>query len=190
MLNSQHFESVDAPEFLLYAFGSIDGRYPLFDEPATFRTILRNYKPVFIDGKFIILRRADTRNWPPSKTVSVLDTETEFGKPISVPKIKNGYLFAKIYMEYNLLGKIAKLIYKPPIVGVGLLADGSVFGHRFIFSTARNGIFLSQYIHGVRDLAAVWNGKPNNNLDAIVIFTQNQHFYDKHIRVEFFEVPQ
>jgi hypothetical protein len=190
MLNSQHFESVDAPEFLLYAFGSIDGRYPLFDEPATFRTILRNYKPVFIDGKFIILRRADTRNWPPSKTVSVLDTETEFGKPISVPKIKNGYLFAKIYMEYNLLGKIAKLIYKPPIIGIGLLADGSVFGHRFIFSTARNGIFLSQYIHGVRDLAAVWNGKPNNNLDAIVIFTQNQHFYDKHIRVEFFEVPQ
>jgi hypothetical protein len=190
ILDSQHFESVNAPEFLLYAFEAIDGRYPPFNEPATFRTILRNYKPVFIDGKFIVLQKADTRDRPPSKTVSVLDTETEFGKPVAVPKIKNGYLFAKIYMEYNLLGKIAKMIYKPPIVGIGLAADGSVFGQKFIFSTARNGIFLSQYIHSVRDLSTVWDGKLNNNLDAIVIFTKDQRFYDKHIRVEFFEVPQ
>jgi hypothetical protein len=195
ILDSQHFESINAPEFLLYALGAIDGRYPLFDEPATFRTILRNYKPAFTDGQFIILRKADTCNWPPSKTISVIDTE--LGKRISVPKT-NGCLFAKIYMNYNLLGKMAKLIYKPPIVNIKLIANENTpefefefeCEHRFIFSTARNGIFLSQYIADMENLLAVWNGKLNSNLDAFVIYTENPNFYDRHIRVEFFEVPQ
>lgn len=187
MLNSQYFESVDAPEFLLYDFSSIDKRYPLFDTPATFRTILRNYKPVFIDGKFIILRKTDRRSLSSSKPISVLDME--FGKYVSVPKTKNGYLFAKIYIEYNFLGKIAKLVYKPPNVYIILFADGYSFMHRFIFSTARNGIFLSQYVYDVEDLFAVWNGRLNNNLDMVAIITPNKHFYDKRIRVEFFEVP-
>ena len=189
MLNSQYFESVNAPDFLLYTLGAIDRRYPLFDEPATFRTILRNYKPVFIDGRFIILKKTDAHYPPSSKTIAVFDTE--LGKSISVPKTKGGYLFAKIYMEYNLLGKIANLVYKSPDVYIGLMTvDGNRFLYRFIFSTARNGIFLSQYISNVADLFNVWNGRLNNNLDAIVISAPNQYFYDRHIRVEFFEVPQ
>jgi hypothetical protein len=188
MLNSQYFESTNAPVFLLYAFGSIDKRYPLFDAPATFRTILKNYEPLFVDGEFIILKKTDRRFLSSSKTISVIDTE--FGKFISVPKTENGYLFAKIYMEYNILGKIAKLIYKPPNVIIKLVADGNTFEHRFIFSTARNGIFLSQYIYDVKDLFTVWDGKLSNNLDTITISTRHRYFYDKHIGVEFFEVPQ
>ena len=188
MLNSQYFESVDAPEFLLYAFDSIDERYPLFDTPATFRTILRNYKPVSTDGPFIVLRKTGTRYSSPSKTISVLDTE--LGKLISVPKTKNGYLFAKIYMEYNFWGKIATLIYKPSNVNIRLITDGNMLEHRFVFSTARNGIFLSQYIHDMKDLYAAWEGKLNNNLEGIIISPMNPHFFNKHIRVEFFEVPQ
>ena len=87
MLNSRYFESVNAPEFLLYdASRFVDDRYPLFDTPATFRTILRNYKPAFTDGQFIILQKADTRNRPPSKIISVIDTE--LGKHVSIPKTK------------------------------------------------------------------------------------------------------
>jgi hypothetical protein len=189
MLNSQYFESINAPDFLLYALGAIDRRYPLFDEPATFRTILRNYKPVFIDGRFIVLKKTDARYPLSSKTIAVFDTE--LGKSISVPKTKGGYLYAKIYMEYNLLGKIANLVYKSPNVYIGLITvDGNRFLYRFIFSTARNGIFLSQYVSNVEDLFNVWNGRLNSNLDKIVIGTGCQYFYNKRISVEFFEVPQ
>jgi hypothetical protein len=190
MLNSQYFESDKAPDFLLYAYGHIDGRYPLFDAPATFRTILRNYKPVLIDDNnyyYIILRKTDTRSLSTSKTISVLDTE--IGKPIPVPQIKDGYLFAKIYMDYNLLGKIAKLVYKPPGVYIRLIADDAPFIYRFIASTAKNGIFLSQYTYHVSELPDIWNGKVNNNLSSITISTPYPAFYNKNIHVEFFEVP-
>jgi hypothetical protein len=189
MLNSQHFEGANAPDFLLYTLYPVDKRYPLFDSPATFRTILRKYKPVFIDGKYIILRKADTHSPPSSKIISVLDTK--IGRPIPVPKIKDGYLFANIDMDYNLLGKIAKLFYKAPGVKIKLTGNRGSSESRFIFSPARNGIFLSQYVLDVRELFDVWQGKMDEgyDLDSITIIADSPYFYGKNIRVEFFEVP-
>ena len=191
MLNSQYYESDKAPDILLYAIGTLDSRYSLFDAPATLRTILRNYKPVFVDNRFhsyIILRKADTQRLSTSRTISVLDTE--IGKSIPVPKIKDRYLFAKIYMDYNLLGKTAKLFYKPPSVYIKLTTDKTTLEHKFIFSIARNGIFLSQSMHDINGLLDIFNGNVSNDLNSITISTKYPAFYNKHIRVEFFEVPK
>jgi hypothetical protein len=191
MLNSQYYESDKAPDILLYAIGTLDSRYSLFDAPATFRAILRNYKPVFVDNRFhsyIILRKADKQRLSTSRTISVLDTE--IGKSIPVPKIKDKYLFAKIYMDYNLLGKTAKLIYKPPSVYIKLTTDKTALEHKFIFSIARNGIFLSQSMYDMNSLLDILNGNVSNNLNSITISTDYPAFYNKHIRVEFFEVSK
>jgi hypothetical protein len=190
MLNAKFFESNNAPELLLYSFECMDKRYSLFDAPATFRTILKNYKPVsLIDDKSMILQKSNTRNLSASKTISVI--HTEIGRPIPVPKIKDGYLFAKIDMDYNLLGKTAKLFLKPPGVKIRLTVRGNTSERRFIFSSAKNGIFLSQYIPGVRDLFTAWEEKINDNyaIDLITIYIKYPQFFDKNIQVEFFEVP-
>jgi hypothetical protein len=123
-----------------------------------------------------------------SRTISVLDTE--IGKSIPVPKIKDRYLFAKIYMDYNLLGKTAKLFYKPPSVYIKLTTDKTTLEHKFIFSIARNGIFLSQSMHDINGLLDIFNGNVSNDLNSITISTKYPAFYNKHIRVEFFEVPK
>lgn len=39
-LNAAHFNSNSSPDYVIFAAESIDGRYPLFDEPATFRSLL------------------------------------------------------------------------------------------------------------------------------------------------------
>lgn len=43
-LNSMHFESPSAPNFILYQHGSIDGRHPFWDEPITKRSIFKRYR--------------------------------------------------------------------------------------------------------------------------------------------------
>ncbi|MFA5251638.1 MAG: hypothetical protein WC454_03520 [Phycisphaerae bacterium] len=189
MLNSQYFEGVNAPDILLYELYPVDKRYPLFDSPAAFRTILKRYEPVFLDNQYIVLRKTDTYSPPPSKVISVLDTE--IGSPIPVPRIRDGYLFANIDMDYNLLGKIAKLFYKVPGVKIKLVGNGGESENRFIFSSARNGIFLSQYVLDVRELLDVWQGKMDDryDLDSITITADSPYFYGKNIRVEFFVVP-
>jgi hypothetical protein len=188
MLNSKFFESNNAPEVLLYAIGGIDGKYPLFDAPATFITILRNYEPVLISGMHLVLQKSSTRNLPPPKTISVL--ESQLDKPIPVPQT-NGYLFAKIYMDYNLLGKIAKLFYKPPIVNIALKTNSTIYQARLVFSAAKNGISLSQKpIYSLKEAFDLWSGNLDNAFKSIVISAENPHFYGKRVKVEFFEIPK
>ncbi len=189
LINEKHFSTIHSPEFLLYSFKSIDERYPIFDEPATFRTVLKNYQPISMDGEFIVLQR----NAQIDKYVeNIIQTKTsKIGEEIVMPKGVNGYLFARIYMNYNLLGKTARLLYKPPHAYIQFATEG-IFTkkYRFIPSTARNGIFLSQYIADQNDLFNVWNGKLLDNFDSIIISARNSYFYDNRIAIEFFEVPK
>jgi len=58
-INSQHFVDIEkSPKNILYFYSSIDGRYPLFEEPETFRTILNNYSYVDQSNGFIQLNRS------------------------------------------------------------------------------------------------------------------------------------
>ncbi|MDD5011589.1 MAG: hypothetical protein PHQ00_05660 [Phycisphaerae bacterium] len=187
LLNSAYFEGDSAPDLLLYTIGTIDGRCPLFDAPATFRTILKNYKPIATDGKYILLQKTDSQK--PSLSESSLAIESKFGEQIFIPKSKD-YLFAKIYMDYNFLGKIAKLFYKPPNANIILNTDYMRHNFRFVFSPARNGLFVSRTAHTLKDLTDIWNGKIDNNLGAITVTVENPSFYNKHIKAEFFEIPK
>ena len=94
-------------------------------------------------------------------------------------------------MDYNLLGKIANLFYKVPGVKIKLAGNRGESEDRFIFSPARNGIFLSQYVLDVRELFYVWQGKMDDRCDfnSVTITADSPYFYGKNIRVEFFVVP-
>jgi hypothetical protein len=92
-------------------------------------------------------------------------------------------------MDYNLLGKIAKLFYKPPQVYIQFVVNRDITRpYRFVPSLAKNGIFLSQFIRNQKDLWSVWSGKPVKNVEAIIISAQNSNFYNERMSVEFFAV--
>jgi hypothetical protein len=170
----------------LYRFSSIDNRYPLFDTPAVFRMILNDYIPNVIDNDYLVLEKRDTAYLTTMKSISLANAK--IGESVPIPKIDGEFIFAKIYMEYNFLGKILNILYKTPDAKMKLYSNGYEYEHKFIFSTARNGIFLSQYIHNVKELEKLWNGKPVNNVSNFMISVENEHFYNKNIRVEFFKV--
>ena len=74
--NSKHFTGGQSPQSILYAFESVDYRYPLFDEPGTFRTVLRNYIFKNISGKFITLEHS--RNKTENESEIDLDNGGQF----------------------------------------------------------------------------------------------------------------
>lgn len=188
-LNAQHFRGIVAPRFLLFSLHSIDDRYPIFDEPETFRTLLKTYRPVSRDGEFIILEKKGTDD--SSVENNVLISNGSIGKPISVPKIANGFLFARIHMNYNLLGKLSRLFFRPPLVYIHFIKNGNVSErYRFIPSNAKNGLFLSERVRDLNDLYNVWEGRLTENLDAIQISAAASLFYKNNIKVEFFVVQR
>jgi len=184
LLNAGYYEN-SAPDMLLYTVKTIDHRYAVFDEPATFREILKNYKPVSADSEFILLRKNVKSASFRRRTISVI--ETDIGKAIQIPKT-NGYLFANIRIENSLLGKAAAIAYRGEQMHVVLVTDKGQFVYRFVPSTAQNGIFLSSHISDNQDLLNVFNGRPGKAIRYLGFITGRRWFYGDKIQIEFFEI--
>lgn len=138
-LNALHFNSSLAPDYVLYAMGSIDNRYPIFDEPATFRALLCNYDFIGADGPFVILQRVGYHCDVP---VSISEATAKFGQTIVTPP-SDDYLFVRISVDYNLLGKLENFVYKGPLVLIRLGYENGTYGiFRFIWENAEDGLFL------------------------------------------------
>jgi hypothetical protein len=181
LLNAACYEK-NAPDMLFYEIGAIDGRYAVFDEPATFREILIHYEP--LPGGVLLKKKEQPAAFQ-NHTVSTI--ESRIGQAIEIPKTK-GFLFAKVSMEYSLLGKAATIAYKGDRMEVQLATDQGIFVYRFIPSTAKNGLFLSSHISTNQDLLNVLTGKFDKTIHALRFTTTKPWFYKDNIKVEFFEM--
>jgi hypothetical protein len=190
LLNAKHFLSDSGPEYVLYALGTIDDRYAIFDEPATFRTLLRKYELCAQDGAFFVLRKnfsADT------DTEEYISTEVaKFGQTIPLPKLDNEPLFVKIHIEHNLPGLGRKFLFKPPNVYIAFFNERLLIGGRpwrLVFHNATNGLFISQYIADQNDLLEIWKGDIRQDITGIVLLTRHPAFFKDKITVQFFKMP-
>jgi len=179
-LNSRHFIDSNAPEFVLYNATSIDGRYPLFDEPLTLRILMCNYEVIEFDSGFMVLRRVGSLCGSPTP---IPDIESTFGDTIPVPSNYSGYMFAEVHIKYNLIGTIRNLLYKAPPVYVQLrFADGSTGTYRFELGNAMDGLVVSAVPNDL------FGGKIRQ-IREITFITPGAYAFDPHIRVSFVQVP-
>lgn len=189
LANEKHFRSSHAPDFILYSLQRFDNRYPLFDEPATLRTLFRMYQPEYVDADFILLRKKERMERIPEH--SLFRTSVKMGEIIPLPKGVSGYLFARIYINYTTLGRIMRFLYKVPEVSICFIRNGRVTSpYRLIISTARNGILLTGFIKDTTDLFHLWKEGSARNLEGIIISTQNKEYYRGLFQVEFFVLPK
>lgn len=179
-LNSRHFLDSNAPDFVLYELASIDGRYPLFDEPLTLRALMCNYQVTGFDGNFMVLKRVGDHCGPPTV---VQDFDSTFGDTIRVPLNQSGYMFVQVHLQYNLIGDLRNLVYKAPPVYVQLsFADGSTGTYRFEFGNAMDGLVVSAVPN---DLF----GGEIKQISGITFITPGAYAFDPHIEVSFVRVP-
>ncbi len=149
-LNATQIWNNHGAQNILYTYESIDGRYPLFDEPATFRAILYNYRLKQAGSNYSLLEKNRESGEHP-KLQSTGEVSNHFGKWIAVPKDTD---YADIFIQTTLLGHLANIFYKPSQVHIYLrLANGSVQGpFRFIYPTASDGLFLRYFVANQSDL--------------------------------------
>lgn len=176
-LNAQKILSEDAPSFILYKSFSIDDRFAIFDEPSTLRNLLLLYSKVSEDGEFDILMR---------KTEPVVYTEQAIsshnissGVHIQIPDQRG--LFARIYMDYNVLGNIYAFIYRAPSAKIHFMVNGTEkLNGRLIFANAGNGLYLSAIIPLLT--------KQQNQKIEMFISSNAKLLYKSSIKVEFFKI--
>jgi hypothetical protein len=188
-INSQHFsDPTNSPDKILYSYKSIDGRYPLFDEPKTFRTILNNYTYADESGGFILLNRSSEHTG--NKDVDLGSTTVNMGSHVKIPTY-SGEIFGNVTIKYSLLGNLLKTVYKPTPVYISFqLKNGFVSPrYRLIPDTAHDGLYLSQYVSDTDTLAWMFQGHQINNIDSIIIETDQPGEYSKDVGITFTGKP-
>lgn len=173
---------------ILYTYESIDGRYPLFDEPATFRAILYNYILNQAGSSYSLLEKNDDSvkkyNLKPTGEKSVT-----FGKWVTVPKNTE---YADIMLQTTLLGHLANIFFRSNQVHIYMrLANGSVQGpFRFIYSTASDGLFVRYYVANQSELNGLFSHDISGlqNIIGVKITSNGAGTeYDSDIHVNFFK---
>ncbi|MBF0459502.1 MAG: hypothetical protein HQK99_16550 [Nitrospirae bacterium] len=176
LLNERFLSGRDAPEFLLCVLRGFPGSSAVLFEPATFRKILTGYQAVTIDGDFWVFRRKDKPE--PVVEEKIASGAAPLGGSIAFPIDDRYQMFARIYVEYNIMGKIIRLLFRPPNLFIQLYRGGlPAKRYRFYFN-AVNGINLNPFV----------NEAAMGETNEFAITTQYPGFFDKNIKVEFFRV--
>ena len=189
-LNGDYFlDEEKAPEVIVYAYKTIDYRYPLFDEPLTFQSMLKNYQYNHTSGEFALLEK--NFNDHPWQEIQLKTTESKIGKIIDSPEYKEGYLFAKIDLQPNIFGKIMSIVYKPSMAHIIFKFEDGTYSPEFrlVASTANDGVFVSQYIPDLNDFTGLWSKGITQNIKGFLITVDDPSQYEKEIKIKFIGVP-
>jgi acetyltransferase-like isoleucine patch superfamily enzyme len=182
---NRKFYTNTPPQYLLYSYKSIDNRYPLFDEPATLRTIVNNYKYAGNYGEFILLSRQNEKY--NNDLVLIGTNNVKIGDETVIPR-NRGYTFANIHLQYSWIGHIKEILYKPGEVYIEFIKrDGSVsHRYRIIPETLQNGVLISDYIESHSDLNSLLDRSPLNNVQSIKITCSDTADFNNTMNIEYY----
>jgi hypothetical protein len=158
--NRAFFRGPRAPDYLLMAPGSIDGRHPASAEGALWPELLSRYTPQGKIENLVLLRR---RIQPISISMPIFRTETaELGSRVSLDSKRLGAVFTTIDVRPTIAGRLANLLFKSAEIYIDVhYADGMEKGYRLIPAMAREGFFLSPLIETGADYLALAVGMEN-----------------------------
>lgn len=183
--NAEALADPGGPDFILRrrtspegAIGTIDFRYGGFDEPATVRAMLCNFRATRTDDEYQLLERSTDRCGAPRELGTV---DAEFNTPIPVPRAgADELLFARVLDDVS--SRFRSFVYKDVQRTITL----DEIPYRFIGSNAENGILLSAPLR--LDFPAPFAFAPN---PTTISFGKDSGLGagPQSLRVEFFALP-
>lgn len=154
--NATFFEGENAPEYIVFAFYTIDYRIPLLETPATWQAIYENYDAIMLDDTYLLLKKSEN------------PYQMRLGEPVnySVPSTDiiclpedNKDTLVRIKTKLTWWGKLNKLFYQVPPVDITLIySDGSETTGRVIPEVLENGVILDLLPHTLASMGATING--------------------------------
>jgi hypothetical protein len=191
--------SPSAPAKVVVVNSSIDGRYPVFDQPATFRALLQGYTAdTVVGGQYLILSRAANSSGERAPVTTAPGqgagtTCAPIGADIPIPQRLGQYTFASLELHYSLHGTIKDVFYKPADALIQFTVGGSspalTAPYKFIPATAADGLFVSGYLPTVGDLEEAFTGVGMQPIESIRVTSPNPGDYDGDVCASFYTVP-
>ncbi|MHB8271384.1 hypothetical protein [Bradyrhizobium sp.] len=155
------FRSIKAPDYVFFAPGSIDGRHPASAEGPLWPLLLQRYEPFERRFDLLVLRK---RPQPlPDLLKEAVVRQARLGEPVVVPPT-SAPMFVKIDVKYNVLGRVAELLFKPPNVTLRATYDGgSTEQYRLIPGIAREGSVLVPTVRSPFEFLQLYSAVAGNS---------------------------
>ncbi|KAA6302962.1 MAG: hypothetical protein EZS26_000857 [Candidatus Ordinivivax streblomastigis] len=188
-INAQHFKGDKAPDNVIYLYNSIDDRYPLFDEPMVFRSLLENYEVQSPDNYLILQRRQRQKNY---QYTFISEGVCPIGATINIPQLEGQHIYCNINIQKKLYGKLLTVLYKlPEPVRIYFYVKDrpKPIIHRFIPNLGTDGLFVSKYVFNLSDIYHIFEPNYEQDIEKIEIHIDNMFFYEQKMRYEFYSAP-
>jgi hypothetical protein len=150
--DADFLRSATAPDFIIYSYLTVDDRYAAFDEPATFRALLENYRVAKVLGpQVVLLQRVAATS--PSESVESTSC-APLGTAIDVPQHAGVRTFAHVDMKRTLVGSALNLLAKSPEARVTLTTAAGSFDRRLVQAVAGDGLYVTSFLSATPDIDA------------------------------------
>ncbi|WP_313919446.1 hypothetical protein [Tahibacter sp.] len=140
--NEAFYLGANAPRFVMLGLCPIDQHYPASEDALALLALLRHYRPVAAEKRFVLMQRADVVPIAPLPA-SAAAMPVEPGQWIDVPA---GHAAMRIHLDYglSLSGRLHALFLREPSLSLEVqTADRQVRAFRLVRPVARSGFLLS-----------------------------------------------
>ena len=191
--NSDFFLRKNSPQYIIFGNGSIDNRYPFWDESQTKNTLLSEYyamDSLFVwkekrDTSFLLRKREDPLHVTSRK---ISDTLIGINKQYIIPKDDN-LLIMSAEIKYNMTGKLKNIIFRPSFINIRIFyEDGGSGVYRLILPELKHGVIINKRIISPLDAYTLfrYQGRKNEKITGFVIFPEKND-YQSEFRIKLTE---
>jgi hypothetical protein len=153
--------------------------------PAFLRTLLTRYRFDSRVGQMILLKRSPVSVSPAN--VDLGPVAARIGDWIKVPPAGGDRVYVNVGAQPNVTGRLLDLFFQRPEAHIVFrLDDGSTHEWRLI-PNATDGLLISNYVSGMDDYQALFEGQSTKNrIAAFKVTSSGPSAYDPEIRARFF----
>jgi len=159
-LNETYFLGPKAPEFVLFQLNTIDNRVPMSEDGLALMALLRRYRPVLSEDRFLLLQRDASIASTQAIESGARTTAASMGAEVTIPAAGTPTV-AFIDGELNWFGKLYTLLFHEHALGITLrTSDAEPLHHRFIRLSAPSGFLIDPVIESTHDWLKLYFSKP------------------------------
>jgi hypothetical protein len=160
-LNGDFFRRSTAPRFVLTRFATIDEHFVAADDPLVLLELLRNYRPVLKERRYILLERRKDADESVRKGRVLLDRRVRFGETIALTPPPDGILTLSVKVSYTFFGALRKRLYWVPPMSISVkFPDSTETKATDLFpEIAASEFLISPYVADNGDLSRIYDGR-------------------------------
>jgi hypothetical protein len=191
-LNFNHYNSPNAPQYVIYEFEAIDNRYPLFDESKLNLALKLNYEVIdkgIIDNKKILLlkKKSDFKQIK-------LEKVKEYAMYNNSPLIPQKDIYYEIELYNNIFGKYYSLVKNSPEIKLEIQIDkGAKLDYKTSKKLLESGIFSSFYIRNTDEFEIFMKNIDSDSIQKVKYYSfrlLNDKMFKEKIKITEYKILQ